>query len=285
MDLSGIRAASKNVINTNLKCISHAIKEKELEIQKCKAALKYESETSDKFESSDWTKTYKKWNKIQHIENIKTDLGKNQKKLEMMKQKKNRHHVPCCGSHNRKDERKVAEMPLEEKLKEMRRFRGEGNTFYGERKYSQAMILYEKSLIYFEYCLPRNTLDEAKVDQERVHCLVNSAACFLNLGNFTKCIEYCTMALDVDKNVIKAWFRRARAYREVGDYDKALADLKSAQQLDVEGTYKTSISQESSRHQNHVTKYKRETKKMAEAMWMEKDGNKENEKEEKTLSQ
>ena len=281
MDLSGIRTVSKKAITTNLKSISTAIKEKELEVQKCKAALKNNNENYDNFESSDWTKTYKKWDKLQHIENINIDLDKNKKKLEMMERKKNRHHFPCCGSHNREDERKVAEMPLDEKLKEMKSFRDEGNQLYQEKKYSQAMILYEKSLIYFEYCLPRNTLDEVKVNHERVYCLVNSAACLLNLGNFTKCIEYCTLALDVDGKVIKAWLRRARAFREVGNYHRALTDIQSARQLDVEGTYKASISQESSRLQNHVNKYKKKTRKMAKAMWMEKDKkDAQNEKEE-----
>lgn len=42
---------------------------------------------------------------------------------------------------------------------------------------------------------------------------------------YSRCIEYCNEALEIDAQNIKAMFRRARAHRLLENFDKAEVDL------------------------------------------------------------
>ncbi len=184
----------------------------------------------------------------------------------------------CSSSQNRSGERTVAKkMNNEERLKCMISFRtNQGNRCYTIKKdYVSALKWYEKSLLYYEYCDFTTITEEEDMDtgtttttrmnvnvddiqvsfnQERILCLVNCAACHLELKQYKSCIESCTEALGVveavrsstmctknsiiDKNDktnniihmmhIKALVRRAKAYRCLSQFDNAAYDLKMA---------------------------------------------------------
>ena len=60
--------------------------------------------------------------------------------------------------------------------------------------------------------------------------LINSAAaCFLHLNMYSRCIEYCNDALEIDHHSIKALFRRARAFRLQDKFNEAEIDLVTLQ--------------------------------------------------------
>jgi len=110
-------------------------------------------------------------------------------------------------------------------------FKEQGNTLFTQHNYKEALALYEKALIYFEYCFD-GSLDERKqADAIRELCLLNAAACFLRLKLYSKCIEYCTDAIEVDDRNPKAWFRRARALRLTHNFDAAEKDLEMAREV------------------------------------------------------
>ena len=79
----------------------------------------------------------------------------------------------------------------------MVQFKEEGNTLFKQHNYKEALALYEK--IYFEYCFDGSQDDRKQADSIRVLCLLNAAACFLRLKLYSKCIEYCTDAIQVDE--------------------------------------------------------------------------------------
>ena len=56
--------------------------------------------------------------------------------------------------------------------------------------------------------------------------------CWLKLEKWTKAAETCTDALKLDAANGKALFRRATAYEQLGEVDKALADGKAATPAD-----------------------------------------------------
>jgi tetratricopeptide (TPR) repeat protein len=60
----------------------------------------------------------------------------------------------------------------------------------------------------------------------------NVAASLLKQGAASGAIDECTHALVMDKHHVKAMFRRAEAYRMLGLYSKAVADLDKARTLE-----------------------------------------------------
>jgi tetratricopeptide (TPR) repeat protein len=68
----------------------------------------------------------------------------------------------------------------------------------------------------------------AQVNELQLSMLLNLAMCFLKLEKWNKAIDNCTEALKLDAANGKALFRRATAYEQQGEIDKALADAKLA---------------------------------------------------------
>lgn len=63
-------------------------------------------------------------------------------------------------------------------------------------------------------------------------CYLNSAACKLKLGDASGAVEDCEEVLELDKNSVKAYYRRGQASVSMKDYDKAMSDFQSALKLE-----------------------------------------------------
>ena len=109
-------------------------------------------------------------------------------------------------------------------------FKIQGNELFGQQKYNEALNLYEKTLVYFEYCYNGTQEELKQADCLRLQCLLNAAACFLHLKIYTRCIEYCDEALEIDNSSSKAWFRRAKAHRLTGKLEIAENNITRAKQ-------------------------------------------------------
>jgi tetratricopeptide (TPR) repeat protein len=167
-------------------------------------------------------------------EELECELNDTNEKLKSAKRKgKQRKAFPrtACCSHNRTKEREVASMTTPERLKSMYSFRKDyGNVLFQDGKFIDALQWYEKSLIYSEYCFPKKN-EEATLNQERVHCLLNASACFLELREYSRCIEYCTEALDIAQGTTKAFFRRSKAQRCLCNFEEAKNDIELARKF------------------------------------------------------
>jgi len=63
-------------------------------------------------------------------------------------------------------------------------------------------------------------------------CLLNEAMCHLKLQEPAKAETACSKVLKEDPDNVKALFRRAQALSQIGEFSKALGDLKRAAELD-----------------------------------------------------
>jgi len=77
---------------------------------------------------------------------------------------------------------------------------------------------------------PKDPL-EVKCDELRLSAFNNMAAVYAKMKNWEDCKEKCTQVLKHDPDNVKALFRRGKAYRLMGLYDLARADLTKAYTL------------------------------------------------------
>ncbi|KAL1194387.1 Peptidyl-prolyl cis-trans isomerase FKBP62 [Cardamine amara subsp. amara] len=130
-------------------------------------------------------------------------------------------------------EKRPREMSNEEKIETANRKKEEGNLLYKNQKYQQAAKKYNKAA----ECIERGSFkgdEETQVKALRVSCLLNGAACSLKLKDFLETICLCTEVLDIEFQNVKALYRRAQSYIEMGDFNSAEMDIKKALEADPE---------------------------------------------------
>ncbi len=187
----------------------------------------------------DWSGSYRLWNNWEDEDELQDHIDETRKKLLKLQStigsnRKQSGNRSCCPSScHRHSERIVAKMNLPERLQKMKTFRQlQGNRCFNKGDFDSALKWYEKSLMYYEYCLPKTKEEKQALDKERELSLINSAACHMGLNRYRQCIDCCTEALEVSRgNNIKALYRRAKAYRSICDFEKATNDLKNANRV------------------------------------------------------
>ncbi|XP_059371998.1 peptidyl-prolyl cis-trans isomerase D [Carassius carassius] len=108
-----------------------------------------------------------------------------------------------------------------------------GNNFFKAQNWQSAIKKYSKALRYLETC--GNTLEDdsaqKKLEPTALSCILNTAACKLKLNLWQEAIESCDEALELNQKNTKALFRRAQAWQGLKEFNKAMIDLKKAQEI------------------------------------------------------
>lgn len=186
-----------------------------------------------------WKKSYRRWDCYEDtdeleckIEAAKQELATLNRKMKGQDSGKPCDHknILCTCFGDRSAERKVMNMETSERIEQMALFKRQGNILYTQKKYEESLPLYEKSLIYFEYCFDGTDEERQRADALRYQCLLNAASCFLHMKLYPRCVEYCNEVLEIDRNSTKAWLRRARAHRLQDKLDLAENDLSRAKE-------------------------------------------------------
>ena len=98
----------------------------------------------------------------------------------------------------------------------------EGNDLHRQKRYDEAAAKYEKGL----------HVDGISTDfSKSLHS--NLASCYLQMGEWKKCLEQCNKVLLVESKNMKALYRRGQAYMGLDEYSNAVQDLALA--LNVAG--------------------------------------------------
>ena len=103
-----------------------------------------------------------------------------------------------------------------------------GNMAFAQGNWVTALSEYDDALEHLRKC-QRAVWSQAAEEEVKVHG--NRAECFLRQGSWCEAKEAASQALQDGKNV-KALFRRAKAHRELGEFDEAKRDLRAALRVD-----------------------------------------------------
>ncbi|KAK4859605.1 hypothetical protein QYF36_008514 [Acer negundo] len=124
------------------------------------------------------------------------------------------------------------EMNNQEKTEASGRKKEEGNMLFKNGKYQRAGKKYDKAADYVSEDGSFADNEQPLVKSLRVSCWLNGAACSLKLNDFQEAIKLCSKVLDYEFHNVKALYRRAQAYMEIGDLVSAELDIKKANEVD-----------------------------------------------------
>ena len=188
--------------------------------------------------SSSWTSSYTKFNHLDDDtkEEMEEQISLARSKLNSLNAKMQSNQNACprpclCCSQDRSAEIAVIKMSTQERIEVMKELKLEGNSLFKNNSNHEALGKYELALIYYEYCYDAAGNDRIELENVRLLCLLNAAACTLNLKSYAQCTEFCNEALEIDDANPKAFYRRGKAYRLLNQYDNAKRDMKKAVEL------------------------------------------------------
>ncbi|CAN0068952.1 unnamed protein product [Ectocarpus sp. 6 AP-2014] len=222
-----------------------------------------------------WTHTYDKWDGWEDPD----ELAKKREEEEKRAKSYRENHMACA--HDRSAERKVMEMPIEEKISACRDFRQRGNLFHAEGQYRRGALQYRQALIYYDFCFPDEDSQQQELDDIRQACLLNSAACFLACGELDQTLDCCYQAsccllthfigraLRAEPNNIKALYRRAVVYRLRDRFKEASVDLGKAL---AQRPHEVMLRKESAVLKSKIASYRERRKAMGEQIFGKEQG-------------
>ncbi|KAK3129734.1 hypothetical protein QOZ80_6BG0483960 [Eleusine coracana subsp. coracana] len=106
-----------------------------------------------------------------------------------------------------------------------RTLKKQGNELHGRGQYSDAAAKYK---------LAKDTLTNipsSAAHSLQLQCALNLMACYLKIGKFDECVSEGSDVLAYDSSNVKAYYRRGQAYKELGEIQAAVADLRKASEL------------------------------------------------------
>ena len=97
------------------------------------------------------------------------------------------------------------------------KYKREGDAHFGKRNMSEALASYGKAI---EMSLSGT--------EEKAALFSNRAACYLMQNMYRHAVAECSHALNEAPDFKPALLRRARAYEQMHQYDRAVSDLEAA---------------------------------------------------------
>ncbi|CAI9297453.1 unnamed protein product [Lactuca saligna] len=131
-------------------------------------------------------------------------------------------------------EKESWDMITPEKIEAAGKKKEEGNVLFKAGKYEKASKRYEKGVKYIDYDTSFSEEEKKQAKVLKVSCNLNNAACKLKMKEYKEAEKLCTKVLEMESRNVKALYRRAQAYINVGDLDLAEIDIKKALEIEPE---------------------------------------------------
>lgn len=189
-----------------------------------------------------------------------------QEKEEKLAQKRlqeaNRPPVGGC-SHDHQKEWAIYEKSTEEKIRAADRFREEGNEAFKKLNYGLAAVHYRKALLQFDYTFADTPEEEKWLEDVKLRCLINLAACKVQQEDWDEVLTQCRLALEINPRSVKAYYRTGQAHLARDNFDMAREALINAYEIEPHNKEVLGALQNLKKK---VADYKEKTRDVAEAM-------------------
>ncbi|XKL68537.1 hypothetical protein PGB90_004028 [Kerria lacca] len=132
-------------------------------------------------------------------------------------------------------EKELWQIDDKNKLELIPKLKEEGNVFYEKQKYEKALEKYELAFSFIDQLQLREKPRDVEwndLNRMKVPYLLNIAQCKLCLKDYYSVIENCNSVLEIEKNNVKALFRRGKAHIKVWNLQQAKEDLEKVLLLD-----------------------------------------------------
>uniref|UniRef100_A0ACD5Y7Q4 Uncharacterized protein n=1 Tax=Avena sativa TaxID=4498 RepID=A0ACD5Y7Q4_AVESA len=140
------------------------------------------------------------------------------------------YEVELIGFDDAKEGKARSDMTVEERIEAADRRKLEGNDYFKEKKFEEAIQQYEMAVAYmgddFMFQLFGKYRDMALAVKNPCH--LNTAACLIKQKRFDEAIAQCSIVLSEDETNMKALFRRGKAKAELGQTEAAREDFLKA---------------------------------------------------------
>lgn len=186
----------------------------------------------DKIPIQDWAARYDMWSSWEDIEELNETLDTEKTKLDTLKEGSS-----FMGHyHDHAEERRIFDLPEDQKIQHCERYRLLGNYLTTQGFYSKALEHFQIALSYYEYCFPETPEDDARLASIRHACLTNASLSAFKLSMFRESLDYAAQVLkECAKGgrppSAKAHYRRAHAWKALGNLECAMNDFEAALEL------------------------------------------------------
>ncbi|CDU18150.1 peptidyl-prolyl cis-trans isomerase, putative [Plasmodium yoelii] len=216
-------------IKEKIECINKIKKDQNQKDEKNEFIKEIQNKTSNKL--SKYNVDYSKFeNCIKEIEAEEEEEEKENRNIEEKKKKILNNRNPC--SHDHSKERQLYEKKSTEKIKASNIFNEHGKIAFNEKNYKLACLYFRKGLIQLDYSFPENKEEQDKQNDLEIKLHLNMALTYLNMSDYYNCINECSMVLNLDKNNVKAFYRKGQAYMSLDLYSKAKEEFKKVEKIE-----------------------------------------------------
>ncbi|SCM20776.1 peptidyl-prolyl cis-trans isomerase, putative [Plasmodium chabaudi adami] len=167
------------------------------------------------------------------FENCIKEIEAEEEEKKSIEEKKNRflnNRNPC--SHDHSKERQLYEKNSTEKIKASNVFNEQGKKAFHEKNYKLACLYFRKGLIQLDYSFPEDKKEQDEQNELEIKLHLNMALTNLHMADYYNCISECSTVLNLDKNNVKAFYRRGQAYMSLDLYSKAKEEFQKVEKID-----------------------------------------------------
>ena len=173
-------------------------------------------------------------------------------------------------------ETELSEQQGLERINQSDQRRLRANDLFKQGRYEEAMNQYTRSRNFLNFICTSEVVRK-KLEDSRILCQLNTAACALKLDDFDRTIEDCsavlgnyrclfliTISLELQPNNVKGLYRRGCAYVKKKKYSLAKIDLSKAAELSPEDETIRKLSERVSQKVNKLNDKKKEKEESGE---------------------
>ena len=149
-------------------------------------------------------------------------------KKEEEKQKQNEYaHLMGCNNDLRK-ERQLMDKPVKEKIEAGKRFKIEGDDLLNQKKFDEAINIYEKGLLQLFYTFSDDKEEDELADKLKEGMNLNCSYCKMKQEKYEEATQYLNEAMRVNKENLKTLYRMAFCHFKLEKFKDAKEDINNA---------------------------------------------------------